>query len=103
MSCSEFEVVRGACARFQRQQGGLAAQAAGITGQRAVGTEHPVTGHDDTQRVAADGRTDRTDCVRPLQRAAERAVGGASVTMFAPLKISNYVVIIFNGVACTRF
>jgi len=44
---------------LELQQGGFAWQTAGITGELAIGADHPVTGHDDAQGVAANGCPDR--------------------------------------------
>src|SRR6478735_2880426 len=46
-----------------------------VAGQRAVGPHHPVAGHDDAQRVRAEGRPDRSRRRRPLDGAGQTAVG----------------------------
>lgn len=52
----------------------LAFDAAGIPCQTATGTDHPVTWHDDCQRVLAVRATDRANCPRHSHRARLVAV-----------------------------
>ena len=54
-------------ARLETEQRGLAVEAAGVAGQGAVAADDAVAGHDDRDRVAADGGADRA----PRGRRAE--------------------------------
>jgi len=56
------------------QQGDLALQATGVTGQRTLATDHTVAGHDDTERIAPDRRAHRARGRRLPQVARDFAV-----------------------------
>src|SRR5690242_19875320 len=60
---------------FMRQEPTLAFDAAAIAGERAVGADHAMAGHDDADGVGAVGKADGPDRLGPADAPRQLAVG----------------------------